>query len=60
MLKCRDVVDKADALVDGSPLTRRERFALRPCFINPRQGLDEAERLVADVLEIGRELAAGS
>ncbi|MCG8391571.1 MAG: zf-HC2 domain-containing protein [Pseudomonadales bacterium] len=29
MLKCRDVVDKADALVDGSPLTRRERFALR-------------------------------
>lgn len=29
MLKCRDVVDKADGLMDGSPFTRRERFALR-------------------------------
>jgi len=29
MLKCKHVVEKADALVDGTPLTRRERFALR-------------------------------
>ena len=29
MLKCKHVVVKADALVDGAPLTRRERFALR-------------------------------
>ena len=37
-----------------------ERFALRPCFINPRGGLDDAERLVEHVLEIGRELSKGS
>lgn len=29
MLKCKDVVEKADALVDGSPLTWRERLAMR-------------------------------
>ena len=29
MLKCKHAVEKADALVDGTPLTRRERFALR-------------------------------
>ena len=29
MLKCKHVVAKADALVDGAPMTRRERFALR-------------------------------
>ena len=29
MLKCKHVVAKADAIVDGAPLTRRERFALR-------------------------------
>lgn len=29
MLKCKDVVERADALVDGTPLSWRERFALR-------------------------------
>ncbi len=29
MLKCEHVVEKADALVDGAPLSKRERFALR-------------------------------
>ncbi|MEQ3635134.1 zf-HC2 domain-containing protein [Alcanivorax sp.] len=29
MLKCKDVVTKADALVDGTPLTLSERIALR-------------------------------
>lgn len=29
MLKCEHVTEKADALVDGSELSRRERFALR-------------------------------
>ena len=29
MLKCKEVVDRADALVDGTPLSWRERFALR-------------------------------
>lgn len=33
-----------------------EVFALRPCFINPRTGLGEADRLVDSVLEIGRAL----
>jgi len=31
-------------------------FAIRPCFINPRSGLDDAARLVDEVLEIGRQL----
>ncbi|WP_348719586.1 zf-HC2 domain-containing protein [uncultured Alcanivorax sp.] len=29
MLKCKHVTEKADALVDGSALSRRERLALR-------------------------------
>jgi anti-sigma factor RsiW len=29
MLKCRDVEQRADELVDGTPLSFRERFALR-------------------------------
>ena len=29
MLKCKDAVERADALVDGTPLSWRERFALR-------------------------------
>ena len=29
MLKCKDVAAKADALVDGAPMTMRERFAMR-------------------------------
>ncbi|MDX1690283.1 MAG: aminotransferase class V-fold PLP-dependent enzyme [Acidimicrobiia bacterium] len=33
-------------------------FALRPCFINPRIGIDEAARLVDSVLATGRSLAA--
>ena len=45
---------RGDSLPSGTWLN--ERFALRPCFINPRGGLDDAERLVDDVLEIGREL----
>ena len=33
------------------------RFAIRPCFINPRSGLDDAARLVDEVIEIGRTLS---
>jgi anti-sigma factor ChrR (cupin superfamily) len=29
MLKCKHVTEKADALIDGSALSQRERFALR-------------------------------
>ena len=29
MLKCKEVVEKADALVDGTPLHWRDRVALR-------------------------------
>jgi len=34
-----------------------ERFAIRPCFINPRSTLADAEALVDEVLTVGRELA---
>lgn len=33
-------------------------FALRPCFINPRSGLEDADALVDEVLAVGRELTA--
>ncbi|MCU0504688.1 MAG: aminotransferase class V-fold PLP-dependent enzyme, partial [Chloroflexi bacterium] len=36
------------------------RLALRPCFINPRSGLEDADALVDEVLAVGRELAAGA
>ncbi len=34
------------------------RFALRPCFINPRQGLADADATVDDVLAAAREIGA--
>jgi aromatic-L-amino-acid decarboxylase len=34
------------------------RLALRPCFINPRSGLADADALVDEVLTVGRALAA--
>ena len=34
------------------------RFAIRPCFINPRTTLADADALVDEVLAVGRELAA--
>ena len=36
------------------------RFAIRPCFINPRTTLDDADALVEEVLAVGRELAGAS
>lgn len=36
------------------------RFALRPCFINPRTTLDEADALVDEVLAAGRALTGGA
>lgn len=33
------------------------RFAIRPCFINPRSTLADADALVEEVLAVGRELA---
>jgi aromatic-L-amino-acid decarboxylase len=35
------------------------RFAIRPCFVNPRSGLADADALVDEVLAVGRELAGG-
>ena len=35
------------------------RLALRPCFVNPRTTLADADALVDEVLTVGRELAAG-
>jgi aromatic-L-amino-acid/L-tryptophan decarboxylase len=34
------------------------RFAIRPCFINPRQGLPEADLVVDEVLAAAKELGA--
>ncbi len=36
------------------------RFAIRPCYINPRSTLEDADALVDEVLAVGRELAAGA
>jgi aromatic-L-amino-acid decarboxylase len=36
------------------------RFAIRPCFINPRTTLADADALVDEVLEVGRKLASES
>jgi aromatic-L-amino-acid decarboxylase len=36
------------------------RFAIRPCFINPRTTLADADALVDEVLTTGRELAASA
>jgi len=33
------------------------RFAIRPCYVNPRSGLADADALVDEVLEVGRSLA---
>jgi aromatic-L-amino-acid decarboxylase len=33
------------------------RFAIRPCYVNPRSGLTDADALVDEVLEVGRQLA---
>lgn len=35
------------------------RFAIRPCFVNPRSTLADADALVDEVLAVGREMAAG-
>jgi aromatic-L-amino-acid decarboxylase len=32
------------------------RYAIRPCFINPRSDLEDADALVNEVLAVGREL----
>ena len=34
------------------------RFAIRPCFINPRSSLADADALVDEVLTVGRDLVA--
>ena len=34
------------------------RFAIRPCFINPRQGLEDADATVDEVLAAAKELGA--
>ena len=35
----------------------RDRYAIRACFINPRNDREHVDALVADVLAIGRRLA---
>ena len=52
-IRARGRVVPSSTRVDG-------RFALRPCYINPRSTLADADALVDEVLELGRELAAGA
>jgi aromatic-L-amino-acid decarboxylase len=52
-VRARGRVVPSSTRVDG-------RFALRPCFINPRTTLADADALVDEVLELGRELAANA
>jgi aromatic-L-amino-acid/L-tryptophan decarboxylase len=33
------------------------RFAIRPCYVNQRSGLADADALVDEVLAVGRQLA---
>ncbi|MFN8620348.1 MAG: aminotransferase class V-fold PLP-dependent enzyme [Chloroflexota bacterium] len=48
---------RADGRTVTSGTRVRGAFALRPCFVNPRSGLDDADALVDGVLSAGRELA---
>jgi hypothetical protein len=34
------------------------RFAIRPCYVNPRSGLADADALVDEVLAVGRSLSS--
>ena len=52
-VRARGRVVTSSTRVDG-------RFAIRPCFINPRTTLADADALVDEVLAVGRELAAGA
>ena len=36
------------------------RFAIRPCFVDPRTTLADVDALVDEVLTVGRELTAGA
>jgi len=36
------------------------RFAIRPCFINPRSTLADADALVEEVLTVGRGIAGAN
>jgi len=51
-VRARGRVVTSNTLVDG-------RFAIRPCFVNPRTTLEHADELVDEVLAVGRELAGG-
>jgi aromatic-L-amino-acid/L-tryptophan decarboxylase len=52
-IRARGRVVTSSTRVDG-------RFAIRPCFINPRTTLADADALVDEVLTVGREVAAAS
>ncbi len=52
-VRARGRVVPSSTRVDG-------RFALRPCFINPRTTLADADALVDEVISVGRELAANA
>jgi aromatic-L-amino-acid/L-tryptophan decarboxylase len=52
-IRARGRVVTSSTRIDG-------RLAIRPCFINPRTTLADADALVDEVLAVGRELAASA
>jgi aromatic-L-amino-acid/L-tryptophan decarboxylase len=55
-----DIARRLRAERDLVPSTTRVRglLAIRPCYINPRATVDEVDRLVRSVKEIGREVVS--
>lgn len=52
MLKCKQAVEKADALIDGTPISRRERLALRVHLLmchHCRRYLDQLRALLGSL-----------
>jgi len=50
-VRARGRIVTSSTRVDG-------RFAIRPCFINPRSTMADADALVDEVIAVGRELTA--
>lgn len=55
-----DILSELRAQGRSLPSSTRvdDRFAIRACFINPRNRHEDADRLVEDVLAVGRDLVA--
>jgi aromatic-L-amino-acid decarboxylase len=50
---------RADGRYIPSATIFRGRYAIRPCFVNPRTTIADVEEMVRSVRRIGDELTAG-